>query len=64
MEKWNRQKDRINWDNLVVRFNLDKDYATEDHPKDFGRLPYFRKVCLSKIDLQYIIYHKRENDLT
>jgi uncharacterized protein (DUF1919 family) len=48
LEKWNRRRIRINWDNLYVKFTLDKDYATEDHLKDFDSLPYLRKICFSK----------------
>lgn len=48
MEKWNRRKLRINWDNIYVKFTMDKDYASEDHLNDFESLPYLRKVCFSK----------------
>lgn len=49
-EKWNRRKLRINWDNIFLKFTMDKDYATEAHLIDFERLPYLRKVCFSKFD--------------
>jgi uncharacterized protein (DUF1919 family) len=47
-EKWNRRKLRINWENLFVKFTLDKDYASNDHLIDFDNLPYLRKVCFSR----------------
>lgn len=43
-EKWNRRKKRINWDNLIVKFN-DQNLATEEHIKAFDRLPYKNKLC-------------------
>jgi len=53
LEKWNRRKARINWDNISVKFTMDKDYATEDHLKDFEKLPYVHKVCFSKNSYPY-----------
>lgn len=43
-EKWNRRKKRINWDNLIVKFN-DQNRATEEHIRTFDRLPYKNKLC-------------------
>lgn len=48
IEKWNRRKSRINWDNILVKFTMDKDYATEELLREFDDLPYLRKVCFSK----------------
>jgi len=52
-EKWNRRKARINWDNICVKFTMDKDYATEEHLKEFEILPYERKVSFSKNSYPY-----------
>lgn len=43
-EKWNRRKARINWDNLIVKFN-DQNKATEEHIRVFDKLPYENKLC-------------------
>lgn len=43
-EKWNRRKARINWDNLIVKFN-DQNGATEEHIRAFDKLPYKNKLC-------------------
>lgn len=43
-DKWNRRKARINWDNLIVKFN-DQNRATIDHIKAFDKLPYKNKLC-------------------
>jgi uncharacterized protein (DUF1919 family) len=50
IEKWNRRKVKINWNNLFVKFSLDKDYAEKIHLDEFESLPYKRKVCFSKFD--------------
>lgn len=43
-EKWNRRKARINWDNVIVKFN-DQNRATEEHIRQFDALPYKNKIC-------------------
>jgi len=43
-EKWNRRKQRINWNNLIVKFN-DQNRATEEHIRAFDSLPYKNKLC-------------------
>lgn len=43
-EKWNRRKQRINWDNLIVKFN-DQNRATQEHIVAFDNLPYKNKLC-------------------
>lgn len=43
-DKWNRRKARINWNNLIVKFN-DQNRATIDHIKAFDKLPYKNKLC-------------------
>lgn len=47
-EKWSLRKQRIDWDNLYVKFSMDKDYADENSLKAFQELPYDNKICLSK----------------
>ncbi|WP_302999609.1 DUF1919 domain-containing protein [Thomasclavelia spiroformis] len=43
-EKWDRRKARINWNNLIIKFN-DQNRATEKHIRDFDKLPYKNKLC-------------------
>lgn len=50
LEKWEKRKRRINWDNICIKFSTDKDFATIEHLKEFEDLPYKRKVCFSKYD--------------
>lgn len=49
-EKWNRRKNRIDWDHLFVKFCMDKDYATRQCLEAFQRLPYKNKICFSRQD--------------
>ena len=41
--KWDRRKQRINWDNLVVKFNDQNECKTEDY-QAFLQLPYKNKL--------------------
>lgn len=43
-QKWNRRKARMNWDNLIVKFN-DMNQATDEHILQFDKLPYKNKIC-------------------
>lgn len=43
-DKWNRRKERINWNNLVIKFN-DQNLATEEHIEKFDKLPFKNKIC-------------------
>lgn len=43
--KWNRRKQRINWDNIHVKFDGGKDGASNELIEEFDQLPY-RKICL------------------
>lgn len=45
-EKWNRRKARINWDNLIVKFN-DQNRCTPEHIKVFDKLPFEHKLCFT-----------------
>lgn len=72
-EKWNRRKARINWDNLIVKFN-DQNRATIDHIKAFDRLPYKNKLCFvanaikdTDCTIQFIEFQNEDyvkNDIT
>lgn len=45
-EKWQRRKDRINYDNLFIIFT-DRDGCTYEHIKQFDMLPYKNKVIFT-----------------
>lgn len=72
-EKWNRRKARMNWDNLIVKFN-DMNLATEEHIRRFDKLPYRNKICFvanpvlgTKCTLEFKMYNgfeRIENDVT
>ena len=44
--KWSRRLQRIDWDNLYVKFADGKDGIRPEHVAEFDRLPYERKVAL------------------
>lgn len=72
-DKWNRRKERINWDNLIVKFN-DQNKATEGHIRMFDSLPFKNKICFvankvpgTKCTIQITEYEGKEyveNDVT
>ena len=45
-EKWDRRVNRINYDNLIIKF-CDRDLATDKLIRDFFSLPYKNKIFLS-----------------
>lgn len=45
-EKWNRRVSRMNWDNLFVKFDGSKDFATTELVHEFDQLPYKRLAFL------------------
>lgn len=47
-QKWNTRKRRVDWNNLYVKFSMDKDYADENLLKAFEELPYKNKISFSK----------------
>jgi uncharacterized protein (DUF1919 family) len=47
-EKWARRTARMNWDNLVVKFDASKDGATTAHAQQFDKLPYRRLTLLKE----------------
>lgn len=46
IEKWNRRLQRLNFDNLIVKF-CDRDMCSESLIKTFEKLPYTNKVCFT-----------------
>lgn len=46
LEKWNRRKKRVNYDNLIVKFN-DSNLCTEEELTLFDRLPIQKKCCFT-----------------
>ena len=46
LEKWNRRKKRVNYDNLIVKFN-DANLCTEEDLVSFDNLPLKKKFCFS-----------------
>ena len=47
-EKWERRKVRIDWNHLVVKFALDKDYAKPSDLDILAQMPYPKKISFSK----------------
>lgn len=47
LEKWERRKSRINYDNMIVKFS-DSDPARDDkYIEEFDELPFEHKVCFT-----------------
>ncbi|UOQ55175.1 DUF1919 domain-containing protein [Hymenobacter cellulosivorans] len=46
--KWPRRVERINWDNLRVKFDGSKDFATPELVREFTKLPYQKLLLLEK----------------
>ncbi|HRS53675.1 MAG TPA: DUF1919 domain-containing protein [Bacteroidales bacterium] len=58
-QKWNRRKQRINFDNLFIKFDGNKDGANIQLIEEFDQLPYKNKICISNIkinNIQSLIY--------
>lgn len=53
MKKWMKRKARINWDNLYIKMG-DQYHCTTEHIKDFDKLPYTNKICLTAKPLDYL----------
>ena len=45
-EKWNRRKQRINWENIYFKFSK-MNFCTEEHLKAFSELPFRHKFMLN-----------------
>ena len=57
-EKWERRAKRINWDNLIIKFN-DQNNCSEDMIKEFNKITKYKKmICFTakKIEGKYNIY--------
>lgn len=48
LSKWERRVKRMNWENLFIKFDGSKDFATLEHLKEFEELPYKNKICFVK----------------
>ena len=59
IEKWNRRKSRIHWDNIFYKF-AEMNGCTEKHLQDFDALPYNKFVFTShkRPDLKSAVYYK------
>lgn len=45
-EKWNRRKERINWDNILFKFN-DQNLCTYENLKKFNEFKANNKICFT-----------------
>lgn len=45
-EKWNRRKNRIDWDHLLIKFN-DQNLCTYEMLQKFDEMNYMNKVCFT-----------------
>src|SRR5690606_34022267 len=45
-EKWERRKKRINWNNLIVKFN-DQNLCTDDLIEEFDKMDFQNKLCFT-----------------
>ena len=55
-EKWNRRKQRINFDNLILTFT-DKDLCTPELLREFDDLPFDNKIVLTANSWPHIRSH-------
>lgn len=52
-EKWNRRKERVNYDNIIIKFSR-MDLCTEKEIEDFDNLPFENKFVLNnRLPLKY-----------
>lgn len=51
-QKWERRKERINWDHILFKFN-DQNGCTEKHIQEFSNLPYKHKICFVAQDYNH-----------
>ncbi len=49
-QKWQRRVQRINWDNLFIKFREDGWNFREEYFAEFDRLPYEYKICFTQKD--------------
>lgn len=58
--KWSRRRDRMNWDNIIVKFSQHNE-CTEEHLRIFDSLTYDRKLVFVTRDYglnSQVIYHE------
>lgn len=67
IEKWNRRKERINKNEMLITFN-DQNFATYNNLKEFDELPYKNKICMTskeypqlKSNVFFLKYCRRES---
>lgn len=66
VEKWNRRLQRLNMNNLIVKF-CDRDLCTEEMIKTFDTLPFKIKVCFTTKEypsLSSVIWLKEQSYLS
>ena len=52
-EKWNRRKERVNYDNIIIKFSR-MDLCTEKEIEEFDKLPFENKFVLNnRLPLKY-----------
>lgn len=64
VEKWNRRKDRINWDHLLVK-NTMQNGMTEEQVVEFDKLPFKHKMIFVPYTMNNItsaVYYKSKID--
>lgn len=44
--KWTRRVKRINWDNMIIKFN-DQNGCKDEHIRIFDKLDYNKKICFT-----------------
>lgn len=47
LEKWERRKKRIHWDNLLVKFSDSDPARNDEYIREFEKLPFENKVCFT-----------------
>lgn len=65
-EKWNRRLKRINWDNIIIKFD-DQNGCTLEHLKSFANIRKYKKICFvakekEKINDNYIYVKEFKKD--
>lgn len=46
MEKWNKRKKRVNWENIFIKF-CDANLCDEKYIEEFNNLNYSKKICFT-----------------
>lgn len=52
-EKWERRKERINWNNLYVKLS-ERDQCTTENLREFDKLPFKNKICFTASDYEEV----------